>query len=45
MEIVLAIDEIQFLKKEVLREFIMLMNFDYDSKDYCTLLLLGQNDF
>ncbi|MCD7839329.1 MAG: AAA family ATPase [Erysipelotrichaceae bacterium] len=45
MEIVIAIDEVQFLKKDVLREFIMLMNFDYDSKDYCTLLLVGQNEF
>lgn len=45
MEIVIAIDEIQYLRKEVLTEFIMLMNFDYDSRDYCTLLLIGQNDF
>jgi type II secretory pathway predicted ATPase ExeA len=45
MEIVIAIDEIQFLRKEVLTEFIMIMNFDYDSKDYCTLLLVGQNEF
>lgn len=45
IEIVIAIDEIQFLKKEVLQEFIMLMNFDYDSRDYCTMLLVGQNDF
>lgn len=45
MEIVIAIDEIQFLRKEVLKEFIMLMNFDYDSRDYCTLLLVGQNEF
>lgn len=45
MEIVIAIDEIQFLRKEVLREFIMLMNFDYDSRDYCTMLLIGQNEF
>lgn len=45
MEIVIALDEIQFLRKEVLKEFIMLMNFDYDSKDYCTLLLVGQNEF
>lgn len=44
MEIVLAIDEAQFLRKEVLKEFIMLMNFDYDSKDYCTLILIGQNE-
>lgn len=45
MEIVIAIDEVQFLRKEVLQEFIMLMNFDYDSKDYCTMLLIGQNEF
>lgn len=45
MEIVIAIDEVQFLRVEVLREFIMLLNFDYDSKDYCTLLLVGQNEF
>lgn len=45
MEIVIAVDEIQFLRKEVLREFIMLMNFEYDSRDYCTLLLVGQNEF
>ena len=45
MEIVIALDEIQFLRKEVLKEFVMLMNFDYDSKDYCTLLLVGQNEF
>ncbi|MGN8644219.1 AAA family ATPase, partial [Catenibacterium mitsuokai] len=36
--VIIAIDEAQFLRKEVLREFIMLMNFDYDSKDYCTLI-------
>ena len=45
MEIIIAIDEIQFLRKDVLLEFIMLMNFDYDSKDYCTLILMGQNEF
>lgn len=44
MEIILAIDEAQFLRKEVLKEFIMLMNFDYDSKDYCTLILIGQKE-
>lgn len=44
-EVIIAIDEAQYLKPEVLREFIMLMNFDYDSKDYCTLILTGQNDF
>ena len=45
MEVIIAIDEAQFLRKEVLREFIMLMNFDYDSKDYCTLIFVGQNEF
>lgn len=45
MEVVITIDEIQFLRKEVLKEFIMLMNFDYDSRDYCTLILVGQNEF
>lgn len=45
MEVVIAVDEIQFLRKEVLKEFIMLMNFDYDSRDYCTILLIGQNEF
>lgn len=44
MEVIIAIDECQFLKKEVLREFIMLMNFDYDSKDYCTIIFTGQNE-
>ncbi|MGO5484563.1 AAA family ATPase, partial [Catenibacterium mitsuokai] len=43
--VIIAIDEAQFLRKEVLREFIMLMNFDYDSKDYCTLIFVGQNEF
>ena len=43
-EVIIAIDEAQFLGKEVLREMIMLMNFDYDSKDYCTLILTGQNE-
>ncbi len=45
MEVIIAIDESQFLRKEVLKEFIMLMNFDYDSKDYCTLIFVGQNEF
>ncbi|MGO5388261.1 AAA family ATPase [Catenibacterium mitsuokai] len=45
MEVIIAIDEAQFLRKEILREFIMLMNFDYDSKDYCTLIFVGQNEF
>ncbi len=43
-ELVIVVDEAQFLKKEILREFIMLLNFDFDSKDYCTLILVGQNE-
>lgn len=45
MEVVITIDEVQYLKKEILKEFVMLLNFDYDSKDYCTLILAGQNEF
>ena len=45
MEVIIAIDEVQFLRKDILKEFIMLLNFDYDSKDYCTLILTGQNEF
>lgn len=44
MEIIIAIDEAQFLKKEIIREFVMLLSFDYDSKDFCTLILAGQNE-
>ena len=43
MEVIIAIDEAQFLRKEVLREFIMLMNFDYDSKDYLSLIHIYGN--
>lgn len=45
MEIIIAVDESQFLRKEVIQEFVMLMNFDIDSKDFCTLILIGQNEF
>lgn len=44
MEIIIAIDEAQFLKKEIIREFVMLLNFDFDSKDFCTFILTGQNE-
>lgn len=44
-EVVIAIDEVQYLVKDILKEFVMLLNFDYDSKDYCTLILTGQNEF
>lgn len=45
MEVIIAIDEVQFLRRDILKEFIMILNFDYDSKDYCTLILAGQNEF
>lgn len=44
MEVIIAVDEAQFLKKEIIREFVMLLNFDYDSKDFVTLILAGQNE-
>lgn len=44
MELVIAIDESQYLSGDILREFIMLFNFEIDSKDYVTVLLLGQKE-
>lgn len=44
-EVIIVIDEAQFLSREIIKEFIMFMNYNYDSKDYCTLILIGQNDF
>ena len=45
MEVVIVIDEAQFLSEMVLKEFIMLFNFHYDSADYCTVILTGQMEF
>lgn len=38
---VFIIDEAQYLPIQVLRDLVMLLNFDMDSKDYCILLLAG----
>ena len=42
INVIIVIDEVQFLSKKVLQEFTMLMNFAFDSEDYCTLILVGQ---
>lgn len=42
VNVILAIDECQYLTVQVLKEFVMLMNFAYDSVDCCTLILMGQ---
>ena len=42
VSVILAIDECQYLTVQVLKEFVMLMNFAYDSVDCCTLILMGQ---
>jgi type II secretory pathway predicted ATPase ExeA len=39
---IVVIDEAQYLTSPVLRDLKMLMNFDYDSKDHFSLILLGQ---
>lgn len=38
---VLIIDEAQHLPGEILRDLVMLLNFDMDSKDYCIVILCG----
>lgn len=42
MRVIVVVDEAQFLSNDVLRDFIMLMNFDMDSRDYFSLVLVGQ---
>ena len=39
--LVLIIDEAQYLRPGILNDFPLLLNFEYDSKNYCTLILLG----
>jgi type II secretory pathway predicted ATPase ExeA len=39
---VCVIDEAQYLKSEILRDLKMLTNFQMDSKNYLTLVLMGQ---
>jgi len=39
---IIVIDEAQYLKSEILRDLKMLTNFQMDSKNYLTLVLMGQ---
>lgn len=39
--ILVAIDECQYLSTEILRDFKLLMNQDYDSMDYFALIMVG----
>lgn len=39
---VLCLDEAQYLKNDILRDLKMLCNFEMDSKNYFSLILLGQ---
>lgn len=39
--LVLVIDEAQYLKPTMLNDFPLLLNFEYDSKNYCSLILVG----
>lgn len=41
---VIFIDEAHLLNSDTLREFRMLTNFDYDSKNACTIILCGHCD-
>lgn len=43
INVIIAVDEAQFLSRAILKEFIMLMNFSFDSRDCCTLILMGQS--
>lgn len=37
----IILDEAQYLPADVLKDLVMLLNFDMDSKDYCILVLTG----
>lgn len=39
--LVIILDEAQYLKPTMLNDFPLLLNFEYDSKNYCTLILVG----
>jgi type II secretory pathway predicted ATPase ExeA len=39
--VVLIVDEAQFLKSEILRDLVLLLNFDMDSRNYCIFILAG----
>lgn len=38
---VIIVDEAQYLKQEIFRDLVMLLNFEMDSKDHCALILSG----
>jgi type II secretory pathway predicted ATPase ExeA len=42
IHLIVAIDEAQYLNTEVLRDLKMLMNFNYDSRDRFSVVLVGQ---
>lgn len=42
MKVVIAIDEAQYLNASILQDLKMLTNFDMDSRDYFSLILIGQ---
>lgn len=41
MKVVIIIDEAQYLSKSILEDFVMLTNFDMDSRDCFSLILVG----
>lgn len=41
MKVVVIIDEAQFLSKAILEDLVMITNFDMDSRDYFSLVLVG----
>ena len=42
INIIIVIDEAQYLKPSILNDLKMLLNFDLDSKNYVSLILVGQ---
>lgn len=42
MKVIICIDEAQYLKTDIINDLKMLSNFDMDSKNYFTLILMGQ---
>ena len=42
INLIIVLDEAQYLKTEILNDLKMLLNFDLDSKNYVSLILVGQ---
>ena len=42
LKIIICIDEAQYLKTDIINDLKMLVNFEMDSKNYFTLILIGQ---